>query len=89
MRQDRFDNIIKYLHFHPNYNLYKDDKYCKLRPLVTHLQQKFISHFVQGVQILGLMVCIIMFRQLPMIPKEDVLENYANLKAEMNAVNEM
>ena len=46
MRRDRFDDIMKYLHFHPNHNLYKDDKYCKLRPLVAHLQQKFISHFV-------------------------------------------
>ena len=46
IRRDRFDDIMKYLHFHPNHNLYKDDKYCKLRPLVAHLQQKFISHFV-------------------------------------------
>ena len=36
---------MKYIHFYPNYNLDKDDKYCKLRPLVAHLQQKFISHF--------------------------------------------
>ena len=35
----------------------------------------------------GLMVCIIMFRQLPMILKEDGLENYSNLKAKLNAVN--
>ena len=46
IRRDRFDDIMKYLHFHPNHNLYKDDKYCKLCPLVAHLQQKFISHFV-------------------------------------------
>ena len=46
MQQDRFDDIMKYLHFHPNYNLDKDDKYCKLHPLVAHLQQKFMSHFV-------------------------------------------
>ena len=46
MRQDRFDDNMKYLHFYPNHNLYKDNKYCKLRPLVAHLQQKFISHFV-------------------------------------------
>ena len=42
-----------------------------------------------GVQILGLMACIIMFRQLPIILKEDELENYANLKARLNAVNAM
>ena len=48
MRRDRFDDIMKYLHFHPNYNLDKYDKYCKLRPLVAHLQQKFISHFVSS-----------------------------------------
>ena len=46
MRRDRFDDIIKYLHFHANYNLDEDDKYCKLRPLVAHLQQKLMSHFV-------------------------------------------
>ena len=48
MRRDRFDDIMKYLHFHPNYNLNKNDKYSKLRPLVAHLQQKFISHFVSS-----------------------------------------
>ena len=46
MRRDRFDDVMKYLHFHPNYNLEKDDKYYILRPLVAHLQQKFMSHFV-------------------------------------------
>ena len=46
MRRDRFDDIMKYLHFQRNYNLDKDDKYCELRPLVAYLQQKFISHFV-------------------------------------------
>ena len=44
-RRDRFDDIMKYLHFHLNYNLDKDDKYCKLRPLLAHPQQKFMSHF--------------------------------------------
>ena len=36
-------------------------------------------NLTRGFQILGLMVCIIMFRQLPMVLK-NVLENYANLK---------
>jgi len=46
MHRDRFDTIMKSLHLHPNTDLDKDDKYNKLRPLIAHLQRKFMEHFV-------------------------------------------
>lgn len=45
MRKDRFDNIMKYLHFQSNLNLDKNDKYCKLRPLFSHFQKKCMANF--------------------------------------------
>lgn len=46
MRRDRFDTIMKCLHFHPNTELDKGDKYSKIRPLIKHLQKKFMEHFI-------------------------------------------
>lgn len=46
MRRDRFDVIMKCLHFLPNNELDKTDKYSKLRPLITSLQKKFMLHFI-------------------------------------------
>lgn len=46
MRRDRFDNIMKSLHFASDENLDKSDKYAKLRPVISHLQKKFMKHFV-------------------------------------------
>lgn len=46
MRRDRFDAIMKCLHFKPNTKLDKEDKYTKLRPLINYLQKKFMLHFI-------------------------------------------
>lgn len=46
MRRDRFDAIMRCLHFLPNTELDKTDKYSKIRPLITHLQKKFMLHFI-------------------------------------------
>ena len=45
MRRGRFDSIMKCLHFQPNSELDKD-KYSKIRPLITHLQKKFVENFI-------------------------------------------
>lgn len=45
MRIDRFDNIMRALHFRSNLNLEKSDKFCKLRPLISHLQKKCMEHY--------------------------------------------
>lgn len=46
MRRDRFEEIIKCLHFNALESYDKNDKYAKLRPLITHLQSKFMENFV-------------------------------------------
>lgn len=46
MRRDRFDEIMKCLHFNATDDLDKNDKYAKLRPLINHLQRKFMEHYV-------------------------------------------
>ena len=46
IRRDRFDNIIKCLHFNATGNLDENEKYTKLRPLINHLQKKFMEHFI-------------------------------------------
>ncbi|XP_045105644.1 piggyBac transposable element-derived protein 3-like [Portunus trituberculatus] len=46
MRRDRFDPIKKCLHFNASTDQDKNDKYTKLRPLITHLQEKFMEHFI-------------------------------------------
>ena len=46
MRRDRFESIKKCLHFNATDKLDKDDKYYKLRPLISHLQKKFMEHFI-------------------------------------------
>lgn len=46
MRRDRFDSIKKCLHFNATTHQDKNDKYTKLRPLITHLQEKFMKHFI-------------------------------------------
>lgn len=45
MRRDRFDIIMKYLHFN-SCDLDAGDKYTKIRPLIKHLQVKCMEHFV-------------------------------------------
>ncbi|CAI9725721.1 Hypothetical predicted protein [Octopus vulgaris] len=46
MRCDRFDAIIRCLHFNAADDINKSDKFAKLRPLISHLQKKFMEHFV-------------------------------------------
>lgn len=45
MRRDRFDEIIRSLHFLENTDVDQTDKYAKLRPLISTLQKKFMQHF--------------------------------------------
>ena len=46
MRRNRFDHIMRILHFKDNTQLNVDDKYTKLRPLISYLQKKFMLHYV-------------------------------------------
>ena len=46
MRRDKFDSIMRCLHFKDNSKLDVNDKYTKLRPLIRHLQKKFMDHFI-------------------------------------------
>ena len=46
MRRNRFDHIMRILHFKDNLQIDLDDKYSKLRPLISSLQKKFMLHFV-------------------------------------------
>jgi hypothetical protein len=46
MRRDRFDNIMKCLHFNAADVMDTSDKYFKIRPLIEHCQNKFMEHFV-------------------------------------------
>ena len=41
-----FEVIMKCLHFKDNNKLDKNDKYSKIRPLLDHLEEKFIQHFI-------------------------------------------
>ena len=45
MRKNKFEQIMQFLHFTDNSSLDKNDKYCKLRPLITHLQKKLWQAF--------------------------------------------
>ena len=44
MRHDRFDDIFSCLHFSNNNQLDQQDKYAKIRPLVTKLNKLFLQH---------------------------------------------
>ena len=46
MRRNRFDHIMRILHFSDNIEINPDDKYTKLHPLISSLQQIFMLHFV-------------------------------------------
>ena len=41
MSRDRFEEILRFLHFTDNQTLNKEDKMAKLRPLMNHLNKKF------------------------------------------------
>ena len=51
MRRDRFEVIMKCLHFKDNDTLDKNDKYSKIRPPLDYLQEKFLEHFVPSQKI--------------------------------------
>ena len=51
MRRDRFEVIMKCLHFKDNNKFDKNDKYFKIRPLLDHLEEKFIQHFIPSQKI--------------------------------------
>lgn len=46
MRRDRFEEIMRFLHFNSNDRLDANDRYWKIRPLVSMLQNNFLKHFV-------------------------------------------
>ena len=46
MRKNRFESFMQFLHFNDNTALNENDRYTKLRPLVDHLEKKFVEHFV-------------------------------------------
>ena len=45
MSRDRFEEIMKYIHFNDNTHLDPEEKYPKVRPLMHHLNTKFIEGF--------------------------------------------
>jgi len=45
MSRNRFDELLRYLHFKNNQNLDKNDKFSKVRPVIDHLNEKFIQAF--------------------------------------------
>ena len=45
MSHDRFEEIMKYIHFNDNTQLDPEDKYSKIRPLMDHLNMKFTNAF--------------------------------------------
>ena len=51
MRRNRFEVIMKFLHFKDNNKLNKNDKFSKIRPLLDHLEEKFIQHFIPSQKI--------------------------------------
>lgn len=46
MRRNRFEKIMQTLHFNDNTILISSDKFSKLRPLITLLQNRFMKNFV-------------------------------------------
>lgn len=45
MRRDRFDDIMQSLYFISNESLDDSDRFSKLRPVISHLQKKFMQNF--------------------------------------------
>ncbi|XP_069669522.1 piggyBac transposable element-derived protein 3-like isoform X2 [Periplaneta americana] len=45
MRRDRFLEICRFVHCVDNSKLNKNDKLCKLRPLINHLKSRFVKLF--------------------------------------------
>ena len=45
MNRDRFDEMMRYIHVTDNNQLEPDDKMGKVRPLLTHLNERFRIYF--------------------------------------------
>ena len=43
MSRNRFREILRYIHFSDNLNVPDNDKYAKIRPLIMHLNEKFMT----------------------------------------------
>lgn len=46
MSVNRFEEILRYLHFADNFNLNQQDKMAKMRPLFTMLNEKYLAHWI-------------------------------------------
>ena len=46
MRRNRFDQIMRAIHFQDNLNLDYQEKYSKIRPLITFMQRRFMEHYI-------------------------------------------
>lgn len=49
MPRNRFREILRYVHFADNLNAPDNDKYAKVRPLITHLNEKFTTYLPSDV----------------------------------------
>ncbi|XP_053390583.1 piggyBac transposable element-derived protein 3-like [Mercenaria mercenaria] len=45
MTRDSFDTLIQYIHLFDNANLDQDDKFSKVRPLLSLLNERFLLYF--------------------------------------------
>ena len=53
MRRNRFNHIMRILHFKDNLQIDLDEKYSKLRPLILSLQKNFMLHFVPDIVLIS------------------------------------
>ena len=47
MTVNRFEDILRYLHFADNFKLQEVDKFAKMRPLFNMLNDKYIEFWVE------------------------------------------
>ena len=45
MPRNRFDECLRYLHFADNQNLTANDRYAKVRPIFSMLNENWLNHF--------------------------------------------
>lgn len=46
MRRNKFEKLMQVLHFNDNTQLNVNDRYTKMRPLISMLQKRFTEHFI-------------------------------------------
>ena len=46
MRRDRFEKIMRFIHCADNTNLDRQDKMCKLRPLINLMKERFMKNYI-------------------------------------------